>query len=125
MASDCIEWPRYRNPAGYGHIKRNGRNMYAHRVAAAMKYGDIRGAVIMHTCDNPPCVNPEHLRVGTYAENNEDSRAKGRSPVAAQHGSHSAYTYGCRCRECKDARMVYQRQYRRRKREERGQNERD
>lgn len=84
----CIEYMKFRNKDGYGiqSVKfPNGkwRAIGAHRVsycrANNLPYDAIDGLVIMHSCDNPACVNPEHLSVGTQTENVADMYAKGRS----------------------------------------------
>lgn len=83
---ECWRWlgsqagKNYKNGNGYGQfpIKRN-RNIGAHRMSAMLKYGMFhKSTVVMHTCDNPPCVNPNHLRLGTHKMNMEDMVAKGR-----------------------------------------------
>ena len=54
--------------------------MAIHRIACERRYGPIpKGKVAMHTCDNRACIADDHLRVGTYAENNADCRTKGRA----------------------------------------------
>lgn len=80
---DCWPWLGHRSGTGYGAIvnRVGGRERLrlAHRVAYEMSGGTLApGLVIMHTCDNPPCCNPSHLRQGTYSENTLDSVAKGR-----------------------------------------------
>lgn len=81
---DCWLWTGARLPTGYGVIGQGGaggRLLKAHRVAleviACQAIPD--GWVVMHTCDNPPCVNPAHLRSGTYSDNALDSVRKGRA----------------------------------------------
>lgn len=68
---------------GYGTFGSGGqfgRNVLAHRFAWQRKNGPIpAGMVICHSCDNPPCVNPAHLWIGTHADNVADKIAKGRS----------------------------------------------
>lgn len=73
---ECWPWIGGRMTFGYG----SWRGMTAHRKAAELTYGAIPDdMVVMHSCDNPPCVNPKHLNLGTMADNNADRHAKGRS----------------------------------------------
>lgn len=66
----------------------SGTHIKAHRLAWAMHNGaDPAGLVIMHTCDNPPCVNPEHLVAGTTLDNQADKVRKGRQASGDNHGS--------------------------------------
>lgn len=79
MTQDCIEWSGARNEKGYGRLKLRGEQCYAHRVAYEQAFGPIpEGLLVLHSCDNPPCINPEHLSVGTYADNHRDMIQKGR-----------------------------------------------
>lgn len=80
----CWEWKGYRNlkRGGYGVLlARTGEDQQpAHRVAYELMVGPIApGLHILHSCDNPPCVNPLHLRAGTPAENMGDMIRRGRS----------------------------------------------
>lgn len=71
-SSGCWEWTSYTNLDGYGLIPVNRRNTLAHRVSWEFANGPIpKGMVIDHRCGNPPCVNPEHLRVVTQAQNTQ------------------------------------------------------
>ena len=81
MLPDCEEWPKARDRGGYGIKKHKGRKWRAHRLAFHLAFPGvpIAGRVIMHKCDNPPCVNVDHLRVGTNADNSADMVRKGRS----------------------------------------------
>jgi hypothetical protein len=73
-ASDCIEHTQKRK-YGSSHGKK------LHRIVFEQTYGYLP-EVVMHTCDNPRCLNPQHLKAGTWDENNKDRAAKGRSARA-------------------------------------------
>jgi hypothetical protein len=108
----CWLWQGYRDRDGYGHHHYNGRRWRAHRLAWTLARGPIPGGLyVCHRCDNPPCVNPAHLELGTQKENIGDCLAKGRFKRALKthcqrgHPYDAANTYhrpdGRRyCREC-------------------------
>lgn len=79
-ATGCLEWRGAKNPRGYGKIMRGGKTIAAHRHAYELSKGEIpHGKHVLHRCDNPSCVNPEHLFLGTQADNVLDMHAKGRA----------------------------------------------
>lgn len=87
----CLIWQRSLNSDGYGNLRINTVNYKAHRWVAHLVYG-IRDSshVVMHSCDKPACVNPDHLRYGTQQENIADMISKGRGFVPVNKGdSHS------------------------------------
>lgn len=81
QVGECLEWTGSRLPRGYGVIYGgpDRRKMYTHRAAYEITYGPIPdGMVVMHKCDNPPCIKPDHLSLGTAGDNMRDMRSKGR-----------------------------------------------
>lgn len=83
--SECWPWQGCVNNMGYGLIGSGGRHkqgngqLLAHRVAYELKNGPIpKGLFALHSCDNPPCCNPGHLRAGTRSDNTKDSVSRGR-----------------------------------------------
>lgn len=76
----CQLWTGYRNSAGYGQIEIDGRVWLAHRLVWTVRRGRIpAGLLVLHRCDTPLCVNPDHLFLGTPRDNARDSIEKGRS----------------------------------------------
>ena len=77
--SDCWVWTAGRSRKGYGHFRAYGKIQLAPRVAWRLTKGDIPvGIFVLHNCDNPPCVNPAHLKLGTNSDNMRDRAARGR-----------------------------------------------
>lgn len=75
----CWEWIGCKNKKGYGQFGLLRRAHAAHRVAWELAYGKIpKGLHVCHHCDNPGCVRPDHLFLGTNLDNHKDSAAKGR-----------------------------------------------
>ena len=78
----CWEWTRTHNGEGYGTLTVDGRRVYAHRLAFELAGGEIPdGLDVLHECDNPRCINPEHLSAGTRSKNMADCHARGRSRI--------------------------------------------
>ena len=78
----CWEWKASKNRGGYGQIRvggRKGRPLLAHRASWMIHNGSVpSGFIVIHDCDNPGCVRPGHLRLGTHSENKLDACLKGR-----------------------------------------------
>lgn len=76
--SGCWNWTRGKSK-GYGAINANGRMWAAHRVSYERAKGPIpEGMSVCHSCDNPACINPAHLFIGTHRDNMLDKERKGR-----------------------------------------------
>lgn len=76
---DCLIWQGQKDKRGYGRLRLDGRLQKAHRLAFELQNGPIAdGMVILHSCDRPSCVNPNHLSAGTQLDNILDMHSKGR-----------------------------------------------
>lgn len=84
---ECWLWMGAAARGGYGSFRAGGRNHGAHRISYVAAHGQIpevpgyHGGVVRHACDNPPCVNPRHLLVGSQADNALDAKLRGRIAV--------------------------------------------
>lgn len=83
MNPQCIEHNQVGNKGGYGKGTYLGKQMLLHRIAYCFNSGThpdmIEGLVVRHKCDNPRCINPQHLEVGTQEDNVQDRVLRGRS----------------------------------------------
>lgn len=89
--STCWLWTGYTDKDGYGRFRLGKTNVGAHRYSYRIFYGGIGAKLsVCHTCDNPSCVNPAHLWLGTNKDNVRDMFAKGRQPLRAGSRHHKA-----------------------------------
>lgn len=92
----CWEWQAHKNRFGYGRFDLRGKDgkwfkRVAHRVAYELFFGDVPdGFELMHKCDNPSCVNPNHLLVGTHSQNMQDCAKKGRNVIFCGENNHNS-----------------------------------
>ena len=75
----CWIWQASKRGLGYGTIEFQGKQYTATHLAWLVTYGKLPTRILLHSCDNPPCVNPNHLKEGTHRDNTEDMCRKGRS----------------------------------------------
>lgn len=91
----CWLWIGAVDPHGYGVLSVRNKIRFAHRASWEAHRGIIpSGMVVMHKCDNPPCVNPAHLAVGTQDENMADMARKGRVRRGSRSKNHMGRDHG-------------------------------
>jgi hypothetical protein len=82
----CWLWSRTTVKGGYGRVRYGKKSVVAHRVAWELTNGPVPdGMLVCHACDNPACINPAHLFLGTHKTNAEDRDRKGRQARGLQH----------------------------------------
>ncbi len=89
---ECWEWSAGCNSRGYGMVKVNKKAYSAHRLAYYLAKGAPGQLYVCHSCDNPKCCNPNHLWLGTCADNMRDSYEKGRNGLKGEWSKHHILT---------------------------------
>lgn len=89
VGTPCWVWTKTKDKNGYGRFSlESNRYERAHRLSFKMAFGDfVDGLMILHKCDNPSCVRPDHLFAGTAKDNAIDAAAKGRVATGDRNGS--------------------------------------
>ena len=83
----CWIWKKYKNKEGYGAMRINGNILKTHKASYQVFNGEIgEGLIVCHKCDVPPCINPDHLFLGTNRDNKYDSINKKRHNAGSNHG---------------------------------------
>lgn len=88
-SGDCWLWTASKDKDGYGQIRVDGKNLKAHRLVIELEGSDVpSGMCVLHRCDTPSCVRPDHLYIGTMADNVRDRDDRGRRapPVGENNG---------------------------------------
>lgn len=83
----CWEWTGCKGTRNYGMIKYEGKKTRSHKVAWYLTYGKYPDLLLLHSCDNPSCVNPNHLREGTNADNTQDKVSRNRQAKGEKSGT--------------------------------------
>ena len=112
--SGCWEWQRYRDKDGYGrrYTKHLGKSIRAHRLSYLAFNNDFDNELwILHKCDNPCCVNPDHLYQGTQQDNEDDRTLRGRRsfprPDMIGESNHNAILTSKQVKEIREKYMPY------------------
>lgn len=89
----CINWLGSKNKKGYGKLSYNGKLILSHRFSYLIYYGYLDDNLfVCHRCDNPSCVNPKHLFLGTPKDNMKDASVKGRCVLPNQKGQNHPHS---------------------------------
>ena len=95
----CVEWMGCLQPSGYGSISYKGVSQYVHRVAWIIENGEIpkgegyHGTCVCHHCDNPRCINTDHMFIGSQTDNIKDRDKKGRGQGGKNQAKNATKTH--------------------------------
>lgn len=88
--AECWLWSGTKTRKGYGKVRHGGAGtpmVLATRVSWAIHHSDPGQSLVLHACDNPSCVNPKHLFLGSYSDNNKDMKQKDRHTKGERSGT--------------------------------------
>lgn len=85
-ANGCWEWTGFTNLGGYGRLRWGAKKVLAHRAAWKLEHGKDASSMLLHSCDNPKCVNTDHLREGTHKDNANDKCRRNRQAKGSATG---------------------------------------
>jgi len=92
MTLFCWEWTGAKQSEGYGVVKVSGTAHLAHRVSYVMHHGELKDReVVLHSCDNPLCIHPDHLSKGSQLQNMQDMIRKGRKAKPLQRDDNGRF----------------------------------
>jgi hypothetical protein len=78
LSNGCVEWRHTKNNDGYGYIRIDNKIHRTHQLSYRLFVGDIpKDKIVCHACNNPSCINPNHLYLGTQADNMQDRSRRG------------------------------------------------
>jgi hypothetical protein len=107
-SDSCWEWTGLRCVKGYGLCTVKCRRAFSHRVSWELAHGPIpEGLCVLHSCDNPACVRPDHLFLGTRKDNSDDKVAKGRQAKGKRAHKKLSHEKAQLIREMRSKGMTY------------------
>lgn len=125
MSGDCWVWTKGKHRQGYGQMWVNKKCWLTHRLSYLLTHGTLSSSEkVLHRCDNPPCVRPDHLFVGTQKDNVDDMTSKGRHghankthcPRGHEYTVENTYRYPNGKRACRVCRSVFDKAFKQKKR---------
>lgn len=84
--NECLEYTGAISSTGYGVFHMYGKSVNSHKASYILNKGDTSDMLVLHTCDNKKCINPNHLYLGTRLQNANDAVERGQMPIGDRHG---------------------------------------